>query len=80
MERYRDMEALNFVSAEIHKQIGALFNPNMTAEMKQVQLGVIERRLNALETRGKAVPGRRQVLRGRCLSLHRAQLDKDSQD
>jgi glutathione S-transferase len=49
MERYRDMEALNFVSAEIHKQIGALFNPNMTAEMKQVQLGVIERRLNALE-------------------------------
>ena len=49
MDRYRDMEALNFVSSEIHKQIGALFNPNMTAEMKQVQLGVIERRLNALE-------------------------------
>jgi glutathione S-transferase len=49
MERYREMEALNFVSAEIHKQIGALFNPKMTPEMKQVQLGVIERRLNDLE-------------------------------
>jgi glutathione S-transferase len=49
MERYREMEALNFVSTEIHKQIGALFNPQMTPEMKQVQLGVIERRFNALE-------------------------------
>ena len=49
MARYREMESLNFVSTEIHKQIGALFNPQMTPEMKQVQLGVIERRLNALE-------------------------------
>jgi len=49
MERYREMEWLNFVATEIHKQLGALFNPRMTPEMKQVQLGVIERRLNALE-------------------------------
>lgn len=49
MERYRLMEWLNFVSAEIHKQIGALFNPQLTPEMKQVQLGVIGRRLTALE-------------------------------
>jgi glutathione S-transferase len=49
MERYRLMEALNFASSEVHKQIGALFNPNLTAEMKQVQLGVIGRRLDALE-------------------------------
>ncbi len=49
MDRYREMEALNFVSAEIHKQIGALFNPKLTPEMKQVQLSVIERRLNDLE-------------------------------
>ena len=49
MERYRLMEALNFAATEIHKQIGALFNPKMTAEMKEVQLGVIERRFNALE-------------------------------
>jgi glutathione S-transferase len=56
MERYRQMEALNFAAAEIHKQIGALFNPKMTPEMKEVQLGVIERRLNPLEAmlQGKA--------------------------
>jgi glutathione S-transferase len=49
MERYRLMEWLNFVSSEVHKQIGALFNPKLTPEMKEVQLGVIGRRLRALE-------------------------------
>jgi glutathione S-transferase len=49
MERYRLMEMLNFTAAEVHKQIGALFNPKMTPEMKEVQLGVIERRLTALD-------------------------------
>jgi len=43
------MEALNFTATEIHKQIGALFNPKMTPEMKEVQLGTIERRFDALE-------------------------------
>jgi glutathione S-transferase len=55
MERYRLMETLNFAASEIHKQIGALFNPKMTPEMKEVQLGVIERRFNALE---KALEGK----------------------
>jgi glutathione S-transferase len=49
MERYRQMEALNFAATEVHKQLGALFNPQMTPEMKSVQLGVVDRRLNALE-------------------------------
>lgn len=49
MARYRQMEALNFAATEVHKQIGALFNPKLTPEMKEVQLGVIERRLNTLE-------------------------------
>ena len=49
MERYHLMEMLNFCASEIHKQIGALFNPKMTPEMKEVQLGVVERRFNALE-------------------------------
>jgi glutathione S-transferase len=48
-ERYEQMAALNFASSEVHKQIGALFNPKLTPEMKQVQMGTIERRLNALE-------------------------------
>lgn len=54
MARYRQMEALNFAATEVHKQIGALFNPKMTPEMKDVQLGTIERRLNALD---KALDG-----------------------
>ena len=58
MERYRLMESVNFTASEIHKQIGALFNPKMTPEMKEVQLGVIERRFNALE---KALEGRPYV-------------------
>src|SRR5207245_99221 len=49
MERYRLMEMLNFTASEVHKQIGALFNPKMTPEMKEVQLAYVERRLNALE-------------------------------
>lgn len=49
MARYHLMEWLNFVATEVHKSIGALFNPKMTPEMKVVQLGVVERRLNALE-------------------------------
>ncbi|OGB22422.1 MAG: glutathione transferase GstA [Burkholderiales bacterium RIFCSPLOWO2_02_FULL_57_36] len=49
MERYEQMSALNFAATEIHKQIGALFNPKMTPEMKEVQLGTIERRFNVLE-------------------------------
>jgi len=49
MERYRQMEAVNFAATEIHKQLGALFNPKMTPAMKEVQLGTVERRFNALE-------------------------------
>jgi glutathione S-transferase len=59
MERYRQMEALNFVSSEVHKQLGALFNPKMTPEMKEVQMGVVERRLNPLE---KSLEGKAYVM------------------
>lgn len=49
MERYRLLEALTFVAAEVHKQLGAMFNPAMTPEMKEVQLGVVKRRFDALD-------------------------------
>ena len=49
MERYHLLEWLNFIATEVHKQIGALFNPKMTPAMKEVQLGVIERRMNACD-------------------------------
>ena len=49
IERYHLLEWLNFIATEVHKQIGAMFNPKMTPEMKAVQLGVIERRMGALD-------------------------------
>jgi len=48
MARYRLMEALNFVATEVHKSVGALFNPQMTPEMKDVQKAYITRRFDAL--------------------------------
>jgi glutathione S-transferase len=49
MQRYQEMSALNFAATEVHKQIGALFNPALTPEMREVQVATIGRRLNALE-------------------------------
>jgi len=49
MERYRLMEWLNYIATEVHKQFGALFNPKYTPEMREVQMGVIGRRLKPLE-------------------------------
>jgi glutathione S-transferase len=34
MERYRQMEWLNFISSELHKGIGAIFNPALPEEAK----------------------------------------------
>lgn len=49
MQRYHEMAALNFAATEVHKQIGALFNPALTADMRKVQVGTISHRLNTLE-------------------------------
>jgi glutathione S-transferase len=38
MERYRLMEWLNFIASEIHKTLGALFNPKITAEWRDHQI------------------------------------------
>jgi glutathione S-transferase len=56
IERYQQMAALNFAATEVHKQLGALFNPKLTPEMREVQLGTIERRLSALEQMLEAKP------------------------
>jgi glutathione S-transferase len=36
IERYRAQEWLNYIATEIHKGVGALFNPNATDQWKQV--------------------------------------------
>lgn len=49
IERYHQLEAINFAATEVHKQIGALFNPELTDEMKKVQINTIGRRFKSLE-------------------------------
>jgi glutathione S-transferase len=58
-DRYHLMEWLNFIATEVHKQIGTLFNPKMTPEMKAVQIATIERRMKALD---KMLDGRQYIM------------------
>ena len=46
LERYRLQEWLNFVAAEVHKTLGALFNPNVTPEWRENQVNLLGRRLD----------------------------------
>lgn len=48
-ERYRLVEKLNFVTSELHKTIGGLFNAAMPAEWQQVQRDKITERLGQLQ-------------------------------
>ena len=51
MERYRLMEWLNFIAAEIHKTLGAFFKFKqvMTPEWREAQLGLVDQRFTTLE-------------------------------
>jgi len=44
-ERYQLQQWLNFISTEIHKGFGALFNPAMPEEAKQVVINLLTSRL-----------------------------------
>ena len=59
MDRYHQMEALNFAATEIHKTLGAFFNPKMTPEAKEIQMGVVERRFTPFE---KSLEGKQYVM------------------
>lgn len=51
MERYRLMEWLNFVTSEVHKPFGPLFNSDITGEWKENQLNLLSRRFDYLSER-----------------------------
>lgn len=54
LERYRLMEWLNFISSEIHKQLGPLFNPRINPEWRDNQVALLGRRFTYLsESIGK---------------------------
>jgi glutathione S-transferase len=43
-ERYRLMEWLNFISTEIHKTFGPFFDPTTSAELRERQTKILEKR------------------------------------
>ena len=49
MDRYRAMEALNFVASELHKGIGGLFNAAMPEDGKKAIIQRVETRLAWLD-------------------------------
>ena len=55
MERYRLQEWLNFITSELHKGIGGLFNPQMPEEGKAV---IREKAKGRLEWTDRALEGR----------------------
>ncbi len=46
MERYRLMEWLNFITSELHKSFGALFNPAAPEDWKALVHGLLGRRFD----------------------------------
>jgi len=48
MERYRLMELLSFLTSEVHKPFGPLFNPDVTGEWKENQLNLLHKRFDYL--------------------------------
>jgi glutathione S-transferase len=49
VERYRLQEWLNFISSEIHKPMGSMFNPAQTPDWKEAMRANLGKRLDWLE-------------------------------
>ena len=47
--RYRLMEWINFTATEIHKTFGPLFDPSISDELKQRQIGLLSKRFAYLD-------------------------------
>jgi glutathione S-transferase len=48
IERYKLQEWLNFISSEIHKPMGSMFNPALTADWKEAVQATLSKRLDWL--------------------------------
>lgn len=70
LERYRLMEWLNFITSEVHKTLGALFNPKVTPEWRENQVTLFGRRCDYL---AKAL-GNKPFLMGDMFSIADAYL------
>jgi len=47
-ERYQMMETLNYLTSEIHKTLGSLFNPQISAEMREATLTLLAKKFDWL--------------------------------
>lgn len=56
MERYRLAEWLNYISSEVHKQLGPFFNPKLPPAWRENQLNVLAKRFDFLAARLKNKP------------------------
>ena len=56
IERYRLAEWLNYISAEIHKQLGPFFNPKLPQAWRENQIDLLGRRFDLLAERLKRQP------------------------
>jgi glutathione S-transferase len=56
LARYRLMEWLNFISTELHKGFGLLFNPAFPEEAKAIVRAQLERRISEAERRLASKP------------------------
>jgi glutathione S-transferase len=65
MSRYRAMEMLNFVSSELHKSFGALFNKNLPEEARKITIDRIKGRLDYLDK----LLGKNKFLLGKSFSV-----------
>jgi glutathione S-transferase len=70
MERYRLQEWLNFITSELHKSMGSMFNPSQTPEWKKAVTATLTKRLDWLS----AQLGDRQYLMGDKFSVADAYL------
>jgi len=49
--RYRVLEMVNFITTELHKRFGFLFNPDATDEMKNVVIADLSKKLDYIDER-----------------------------
>jgi glutathione S-transferase len=56
LPRYRLAEWLNYISSEIHKQLGPFFNPKLPPEWRENQISLLNKRFDILAERLKSHP------------------------
>ena len=47
--RYRVLEVVNFITTELHKRFGMLFNPNASDDIKQLVIGELAKKLDYID-------------------------------